>query len=377
MINAYIIIAIGVNLFLFAFKFKNSKRVALLMVVYLFIIYTFCNGGSPDLSNYIMRYNDQVYGTAIGFDLLMQLFSFLGIGFVAFKAVIGSVFLIILYKTISRCTKNVAMVLALFSIFPFLSSVAQIRNGLMAIIILYSLVVFIQDPKHDSIRYTIGVLIASLIHPTALFYLIFLISKKTNRLKVNTKVFLFLLFIASVVYIFVSNMLFDIVSDFVGNEKYLSYFDFMNMIKEVTPEVLNWKGKLLPMIGQLSGYVGLYFILSSYKGKLSNKLNRYSINHSYQFNLEQLDMINTMFLLTFLLLPFYLISPTYFRIFKNIIPLLYIVDAQYLDFNELDYDNAHVKFKHYYIILYAIMVEIITAYGIGYALETLDSFSLL
>lgn len=362
MIKSYVLLAIGWGLFLIAQmkRYRTDKRVLWCLMLFMLVTYTGCNGGA-DVLNYINRYDNRIYGLAPGFDLLMRLFKTLGIPFVGFKLALGVVYMVFLYKAVAKCTANVTMVMALIWAFPFPGAVTQLRNGLAAVIMLYGLVCYIKDPEHNTLKYVFWVLVSATIHPAMLVYLAFVFSRAGTKWHISVK--LFLVAVMTVfVYLCVSrNLLYNIASRFISNPRYLQYFDFSG---EVSAETLNWKGKLLPMVGQAMGYVGFHIVhLRLKKGLKACRQAGVSTEKGF-FREWELDMIQMIVLMLFVLLPLYLRSPTYFRMYKNVIPLIHLVTAQYLTFSRdtgLAWEQANDR--HKYIVFCTVLAQLAVTYA--------------
>lgn len=370
-----IIAILGIN--------KKNKNILWIMLIYMIVIFAYCNGGNPDLEIYRWIYNDSIYTKSYLFDFFMWVFKTMGLSFVVFKFFIGIFIVSVLYKTIKKTTSYVALVIGLFAIFPFMSTIAQLRNGMMMVIVLYAIIIFIQDPKHDIFSYAIRIIIASLIHPAALFYLVFVLTKIDYRKKKKGTIVLVLLGIVAIEFVITNNLLYDFAKIFIKNPKYLAYFNYSNIIEQTTSEVLNWKGKILPIIGQTMGYFCFRSIYKDFRNKLiiyqgnNNMVNISKCGIGYCFNIHQLDMINSMLLLMFLITPFYLLNPTYFRMYKNVALLIYIVDAQYLYYTFcIGKRTNRVIERHLMIVICAILAQAMTIYSQGHFFEMIESFSL-
>jgi hypothetical protein len=384
--NSILILSCGAIISFFSFTCKKSKGIHYLILVYFLFIYTFCNGGVSDLEIYKITYKDHLYVTAPGFDFLMRLFAAGGFQFVVFKGFCGLVTIGFLSKAINKCTYYSNVSLALCMIFPILSAVSQIRNGMMMAIVIYAIVSYICDTHHNVIRYIIWILIASLIHPVALIYLIFIFARKRFGPMQISRFISILCLVSLVELIIAKDLAYGIAKIFIKNEKYLVYFNFSAIMSKLTEKTLNIKGKLLPFFGQLLGYLSFKYLKRNY---LSNYLraDEYVIKQVekkkrriFLFNRDQLTMADNMLLLSFIIIPFYQFNPTYFRIFKNITPLIYIVMAQnlYLDTHTSVIPKKILPVsKTFMVILFtALCGTFLTAYSQGGFLEILNSFSI-
>lgn len=359
---------------------KEKRICSWCLLLYMFVLFTCCIGGNPDLANYENRYLAGLPGLSKGFDFLMRFGKLIFLNFLGFKALVAFIYLIVLYKAIKRCTEFVPIVLGLVILFPFPTAIAQMRNALMSAIVCAVLINFVLDEKHSVVKYCIGIAVATLVHASAIIYFLFVLVKvdyKKNRKMIYAAIGLTLI----VEYIIASNAVFNIAKQFISDERILPYLDFKLLLGSVLDTALNWKGKLVPVLGHIMGFIIFDYIYKRFRRCLKkagqpdtdlkeNSKNRY-------FTVRQLDMIYGFFALIFVISPLYLLNPTYFRLFKNIVPLLYIVGAQYYSYS-LQNHRERAKAGRGIAAMYfgAVLATIVTADAQGFFWETLNSFSL-
>lgn len=97
--------------------------------------------------------------------------------FETFYFIIGTASILLIYSVARRYTKNRAMFLALFSLFPLLISIIQIRNLLSFSIVFWGvgyLESYLENKKiANLIKYGVCVLVAATIHTSALYFFVF------------------------------------------------------------------------------------------------------------------------------------------------------------------------------------------------------------
>ena len=274
-------------------------------------------------------------------------------------------------------------------IFPFPSGISQMRNALMAGIVLYTLVTYITDENHSIVKLCIRFAVAVIVHPSAIFYFIFVLAG--TKLKPKTIVVLTLVVILIAVESFItSNNMMEIASMFTDNERVLQYFDFSEQ-REYSEKNLNWIGRSITSLGICMGYGIFLFVYSKLKQTL-NSNNLYIEEQEKIFSIEQLETVNAILMLTFTLVPLCVLDQTYFRLFKNITPLIYIVAAQYFSLNiglakEKVLEGRFLSFESENAILGAKNVRVVVWLGVicayylmshsqGFATEMLNSFNL-
>ena len=360
---------------------KEKKLCSCFLLIYMFVVFTCCIGGSPDLLNYENRYVAGLPGLSMGFDFLMRAGKFISLNFLGFKALIAIIYLIILYKAVKRCTEYVPIVLGLVILFPFPTAVAQMRNALMSAIVCAVLINFVLDEKHSIVKYCIGIAVATLVHASAIVYFLFVLVKvdyKKNRKMIYAAIGFTLI----IEYIIVSNAVFNTACKFITDERVLAYLDFKLLMGNTLDTALNWKGKLVPVMGHVLGFIIFNYIYKRFRrclkraGQDESTDFKENLKRCY-FTVEQLDMIYGFFALIFVVSPLYLLNPTYFRLFKNIVPLLYIVGTQYYSYSLRNHkDRAKAGRGVASIYIGAVMATLVTAGAQGFFWETLNSFSL-
>lgn len=372
--KTFVIIGIGVLLITASFLKGKSRALTRLIYVYMFIVYTFCNGGTLDLETYKWTYAEQINVSFKGFDTLMNVFSSLGVPFVVFKGFCGVFVLTFLSKAIKLFFEEENVVLALCLIFPFFSGISQIKNGMAAALVLYAALKYVKDPKHRIFPFIIMILFASLIHATALIYLIFVLAKKNFKEMKKTTIIIAVLLVVMVELILTQNLAYNIARVFIRNEYYLRWFDYEAAFAGRTDETLNFTGQIIPVIGQIMGFVLFKYLerkgemLSEGQGeKCPSKSGNY-------LSREQVSMIGNMYLLLMFMIPFYQLSPTYFRIYKNVVPMMYIMASQFIG------RSRHINLKISRPVLITIGLALIammmTGRYQGSSTEMFESFSL-
>lgn len=371
--NALIIIGIGTLLVVLSTLYRNNKMLTWIMYIFMWVVYTFCNAGNPDLEVYTWTYYEHIYVTSPGFDLAMFLFESIGLPFCVFKGVCGLFTLYFYRKSLKTFFKYENLVLALCVIYPFTTAIAQIRNGIMAAVVLYATSEFIIDSDKQLTFFVRIVMVAILIHPVAIVYLVILLAKKyfkeSNRLKFVWSV----LFILAVEIILTQNLIYDIASIFIKNEKYLSWFNYENAFAMATEDTLNWKGKLVPALEQLMGTGIVVYAVKLYKRRYTSFALTQKKSLSQVFTVKQLNVLKYSFILLLFVLPFYQISPTYFRVFMNMTPLIYVVVIQLVGQIK---GESFIPKKVVFLVTFIYAVLLTYLSELGYTISMLNSFSI-
>lgn len=203
-------LCISILLFLLCIFKSNSKVVTVIALAWLWFLMSCSTGLADDAVNYSRYYNYSSFigSTEVGYQLIMRLFSEMGVPFLTYKKIIALVEMVLLYfttKGIGKC-QNVA--LALYMFFPFCMDVVQMRNTLGLFIALYGMQFFFKEEKKKSdkiikisnnVKYAFFIGIASLFHFLNLFYLVFLFGKRYKTKNI--------LIVTSIICVFITNLI--------------------------------------------------------------------------------------------------------------------------------------------------------------------------
>ena len=294
------------------------------------------NTNTPDYLNYLYMYiysDTSIYAThEMGYIWFCRLFHSLGLTFQQFRMIYAFFYMMIVVKTIRQYTNNVNFVLVLFFIFPFLPYVSGLRNTMAAAIVCYSIHFLFERNKKGTTKYIIGILAATLFHYSSLFYLVFLFARR----KINV---LFLLAIGFLVGGIATHttILLHIAESITANEKILTWFDM-----SATHGLLhtNWKGMTV-----ILSVLGINIVLCQWAAKVLNyrtNLLNYesggdeeiclpldsSADEKSIYNSETLKIIINANYLILLLIPGFLISLNYNRLFYGILLIDYCMFAE-------------------------------------------------
>lgn len=171
LIYAYIIISI------LGLLVRRSKLLTLLIFAFAWIL--MWNDTTGDHANYEIIYNNNDFRD-YGYSVLCQIFSWLGFEYLTFKLIISAVVYWIFYRFVNKYAYYNALVAALYLLFLCYLDVNQFRNFVAFAIYLFAVPYLFKDRLSDKITYSVIVLLATLIHASMLFYIIFLVVNKES-----------------------------------------------------------------------------------------------------------------------------------------------------------------------------------------------------
>ncbi|OUN12000.1 hypothetical protein B5G38_15160 [Gemmiger sp. An87] len=161
----------------------RGKFIELSLVFMISLTFAF-DGGSADYNSYRnIYYNDAPLSffsgdksVEIGYQVLCRFFrDVIQINFETFWIIITVFSILLFYLLVKRYTKNAAVVLALFTVFPMLISAVQFRQWLSGVIVLYGIRYLESKKIKNTLKFVAVCFLAVSIHTSALFYLCFLL----------------------------------------------------------------------------------------------------------------------------------------------------------------------------------------------------------
>lgn len=173
-------IAILSSLSILAF-IRKKKIYAIFLIVFLWVLFAFQYGNADYFSYENMYQHFAVYDTSnsfsnIGYKILCRVFFSFGIKYDQFLVIEATVGLLIIAYVIFKNCKYPGIVLVLYTIYPYIMDTVQIRNFLAESIILLGISLYINQAEFRGyIHMGICLVIASLIHVSALVYLVLLL----------------------------------------------------------------------------------------------------------------------------------------------------------------------------------------------------------
>ncbi len=247
---------------------KNSRFIFWVFLALLWVLFVLCID-NPDYDNYKVVYDNidnqsvlnYYYGgmaNESGFRLLYKICFMFGLEYRGFLAVFALAGLGILGWCIWQYSANPNIVLVLYLIYPFTIDYVQIRSFMSMVIVLFSLQYLLDDKKISQTKYIAGVLIASTIHVSALFYLILLLIRLLTVRQC---------WYVSIIGIFAIVLLYSNVDLFAG---LFSWLIPVNKIKSwLSGDISRSVRSIVSTIGLRVGWIGLQvYFFSRYRAKV-------------------------------------------------------------------------------------------------------------
>lgn len=310
---------------------RNSRLVTILL---LFFIWTLIglNTYSPDYDSYAAVYNDTYYGLNmnVGFKACCNFFSSLGLSYQQFRMVWAFVYVVLTYNFVIKNTKSPNFVFALMLICPVLMDVSGIRSSVAYLIVLNFAMLLKKPTLKRKVLYAMGVFLASTIHITAIFYLIFLLIGV--RFTKNKIVVIYASIAAASVIVYTPLL-----------SKFASVLYNVTGIYAIQKWLLGGAANTHP---NLIGVLSVAIFLVAYVWVLLKETNLYLKNDSeYEESEETVPFLKSLGVLELFLLPLIMISTESRRLLFGVLMVFYCMTGNVFTNKDRSLVYTYTTFK--------------------------------
>ncbi len=303
---------------------KKNQLLVWIAFVLIFILMTY-NFKGPDIGNYINGYINSLDGdagfTEIGYKFLMRIANTLNLNFFSFRAIISVVCLILFHSTIKFYKSNENIIIGLYMILLFFMDTIQMRNFVVAIIVLFSTKYLIDKSNFSALKYILCIIVATIFHSIAPIYLLLLVCKYIRNRKV-----------------FYAMLVFSICS-----------FIFFFISRGTLNSMLMFITKLLGVKTEYSGSATRYGFIPVFLVYIFSMIMMHIYISRINKNTKKYEILNTIwniYVVMSLLLPLLLINTNFYRIFRNIS----LLGLLFFGISSNEYEEQQVRVIPMYII---------------------------
>lgn len=300
---------------------KNDKFLEILGIGCLLIL-SFIINNTSDIVSYKNRFDNNISGLSPGYDYISKVGKYVFHDFELFRIIFCLIWILIIFKTIQKYTEYSNFAIALFILFPFLSNISQMRNALASAIVLYAMFYLLDDKKLSLLKYVLLICIAIIFHYASAFYLLFIFSRIKLR-KIDFKFITAIVFIVLLFLLLVGNSPLLLIGDVIKIGRISQW-----LTANININVNSLRGCGILFIFQVISYILFklaYHNLVEYCKYSADTKSKISL--PIFFDKQKLDIAYKINILMFLFAPFYLLSPTYFRLFQNVLMFDYCIYA--------------------------------------------------
>lgn len=283
-------------------RISERRFIFLNLFILLWFICCFNIDNADYVNGYYIPYIDiKKNHFELGYKLLNIFFNNLGISFFLFRMILMTVVLLLIGSSIKKYCKSPLMAMALYSIYPFLIQCVQIRNALSVSLVIFAIRFLATDTKKGMITFSFFVVLAMMVHKSAIVYLIFIfVCKKSVNKVIRITICIFTL--EYIVLVKAGSVLLQWIYRITLDSRILFYMSLN--------EDRIWGKGMIPF------FIIFFLLLIVYKCR----------QKSYDKKVDRFDdcLIKVSFL-SMIFLPLYLLDGNYIRLCIYLLPLYYIV----------------------------------------------------
>lgn len=284
-------------LFILAVFMPKSKMLYFGIMLYMWLLFSL-NTGAPDTSIYEWLYGANIpHAFEPLFTALMTVCQKLHFPYFGFRMAVISIMLVFLHLAFKVTDQYKTLALAMYLVSPFPWQVSGIRAALACAILIYAMASFAEDPKKNTIKYCVFLLIATLVHYSSVLFAVLLLARiEPARKRIVTYL---VIGIIGTMIVQHSDILFELVSRITDREKILTWLSG-GAEKEGYPSLTGFAVEMIVLVGNIVLTAGSRMIVSQRDpgGEKTGIAN----------------LICDMNVITLLFLPFFRLNDTYMRL---------------------------------------------------------------
>lgn len=307
----------------------KKKPISEIISYILFLLSVILVAASTKTHDYI-SYSKNYYGYMnsnfeVGYTYISNFLFSLGVSFDIFKLITMGIGMILIRSTAKKIlgSEMLWIYYILYMIYPLALDSPAIRNTLAMSITIFAFPYLIDKKRGSGIKYMLLIFVASLFHGTARFYYLLIVLRIYNKQHsiINKLLRLsFAILILNAIIMSLYKPYLTIVLNIM--EQFLVSNDYMDIKKTVYFDIVGNFGFLLFAGYQLLSIYVIKHITNIFESRLRDVNSPNKNENMKLYNFAKYLLYCDVLLL--LLVPVYRVNSNYFRLFRNIIPLIYI-----------------------------------------------------
>lgn len=316
-------------------KFESNKYASFVYKLFNYLIIVFLivimagNTNNPDTQIYLNIYKStEFFSKDFGFGYLILLFNKMNLSFYALRFVISAIGIILIDFTLKKLKADKRIFYILYVLYPFFFDLVQMRNFLAMSIVFFAFYILTNSNKYNRLKYVILVLLAASFQKTALAYLPFAFLDKTDK---YFNIIYAVIILVSLYLAFNRGTLLTF-SNFLDQ----NFSENLNGLHSKLLEQTRF-GWIVTWAYQFINYFSIKYIYDKKKdiltkseyqcAKIAHYINKYM----------------------FIFLPLYILTPTFSRIMRNVIPINIVIYSYY-------FKKSKLKFNYFKILIYVYFI---------------------
>lgn len=296
-----------------AFLKKYNRIIIILTVIFIVLLFS-GSYNNPDYLVYLNEYSNDYKNNLFfsnkeyGFYYITRFFYLLGFSYNQFLVVLTIVCFALITTTVRTFIKNnSSLFFVLYIIYPFFLDIVQIRNFIVMSILIYASHFLLNNDLKGKAKFLLCIIIASSFQLIAILYLPLLFATQIKNRKVQK--ILFAIFLSFLILVSFNNSFIDYISNFIIKYSNIEKMEF------IFSKRVNF-GFLIPFLLQI--FISIFLTISK---KIIDNGTNFEDN---SLEIQYFNLIYAVNIISYLYIPFYMISSNFIRILRNLIPLYYI-----------------------------------------------------
>ena len=328
----------------------RSKIVTAMIALFIWIIVGF-NTYTPDYPTYEYIYKQVSVGIGLSefeplFTLLMLICIKAGLSFQGFRIVFALIYTLVALAAVQKLNENnnINLVLVMFMLWPLIPNVSGIRFSLASMIVCYFIPNLAENNIKYTIRYLLGVFIATFIHMSSVFYIILILAQK--KMTSFKRIAIFSLIISAILVLY-SNIPLLIISKFfdgVTSRKLIMWL--------VTSSQTSFKHNSILGFMAFSFFVIAFSALVGLMSKQIIKIHAKKNIESY-LSIKHIILYRNISCCMLLIIPGFVIAGIYERFLFGILPVYYSVFSK---FTLSKHNRSLIYSKLFYSFCFIVLV---------------------
>ena len=293
-----------------AIKTRKTVIITLFLIGIAFIIMSFVPSSIPDYAQYYSMYYFDYTQVEKGYEILSEFFLKRGVDYSSFRIVTTLIGITTLSIAIYRFTNDLSKFWMLYFLFPFFIDVIQVRNFLMMSFATLAASFLIKINFKNVLIYICLIIIGSSFQNAGLFFFIPLLFMLFRKKKIIKQLFVTFITLLSILSILSRSLVYSIIY------KIMSIVGAESMISSKLTYYMN---------GSVNYGFLLYWLAILFSYAIVNYSLRAVLEHNNsQLIASKMAVIESFSLTSLLSLPLIIVSLDFFRIARDIFPLVIV-----------------------------------------------------
>lgn len=272
------------------------------------------NTRNPDYYNYRLMFMLKKSTIEFGFTSLIYLFRSIGLNYHAFRLFLTILGFVLIHHTVKKVTDRPSFFYILYMIYPFFLDAVQIRNFVAMAILIFAFPFLMKTDVKSKFYYILLIFLATSMHIMSLVYLLFLLIEPIQKSTKFARIYFIIVMILGLVSL--NRALFESIVEGV-----------IRLLAMIYPQI-GYYGDISTRYGFLIYWgiqIGFTMLLKILIDQMRNANDIDILKERKDWMIRFSEVVFYANLISMIFLPTYVIHTLYFRFFRNLIPLNFLV----------------------------------------------------